>query len=154
MRRCAPLVILHCCVSRRARHGAGSQQLAAHLLEIFGGSALVLCMAGLYGLLAYVVSQRTRELGVRIALGASRAHLHWMVLRQAGGMLFAGVAVGMMLAFASGKLVARFLYGVSAHDGWTMVAAFALLMATGLLAAYLPARRAGHTDPMKALRAE
>jgi predicted permease len=132
----------------------GSQRLAAHLLEIFGGSALVLCMAGLYGLLAYVVSQRTRELGVRIALGASRAHLHWMVLRQAGVMLFAGLAVGMMLAFASGKLVGRFLYGVSAHDGWTMVAAPALLMATGLLAAYLPARRAAHTDPMKALRSE
>jgi ABC-type antimicrobial peptide transport system permease subunit len=132
----------------------GSQRLAAHLLEIFGGSALVLCMAGLYGLLAYVVSQRTRELGVRIALGANRANLLWMVLRQAGVMLFAGVAIGAGLSFASGKLVARFLYGVSVHDGWTMVAAPALLVATGLLAAYLPARRAANTDPMEALRAE
>lgn len=132
----------------------GSQRLAAHLLEIFGGCALVLCMAGLYGLLAYVVSQRTRELGVRIALGARRANLQWMVLRQAGGMLLAGGVVGIGLAFASGKLVGRFLYGVSAHDRWTMVAAPALLLVTGLIAAYLPARRAANVDPMQALRAE
>jgi predicted permease len=132
----------------------GSQRLAAHLLEIFGASALVLCMAGLYGLLAYVVSQRTRELGVRIALGASRGNLLWMVIRQAGVMLLAGLVIGAGLSFASGKLVARFLYGVSVHDGWTMVAAPALLVATGLLAAYLPARRAANTDPMEALRAE
>jgi len=132
----------------------GSRRLAAHLLEIFGASALVLCMAGLYGLLAYVVSQRTRELGVRIALGASRGALLWMVIRQASGMLVAGVVVGMGLAFASGKLVGRFLYGVSEHDVWTMVAAPALLLAVGLIAAYLPARRAARVDPMEALRTE
>jgi predicted permease len=132
----------------------GSQRLAAHLLEFFGGSALVLCMAGLYGLLAYVVSQRTRELGVRIALGARRADLHWMVLRQAGGMLAAGGAVGIGLALTSGKLMSRFLYGVSAHDAWTMILAPVLLFATGLVAAYLPARRAAHIDPMQALRGE
>ena len=132
----------------------GSQRLAAHLLEIFGGSALVLCMAGLYGLLAYLVSQRTRELGVRIALGARRGNLVWMVLRQAGVMLVAGIALGTGLAFAAGKLVDRFLYGVSAHDAWTLAAAPALLLAVGLLAAYLPARRAASVDPMEALRAE
>ncbi len=132
----------------------GSQRLAAHLLEIFGGSALVLCMAGLYGLLAYVVSQRTRELGIRIALGASRGNLLWMVMRQAGVMLIAGVAVGMGLAFASGKLVGRFLYGVRANDPWTMIAAPTLLLFVGFIAAYLPARRAATLDPMEALRAE
>ena len=132
----------------------GSQRLAAHLLEIFGGAALVLCMAGLYGLLAYVVSQRTRELGVRIALGADRGDLLWMVIRQAGTMLLAGVAVGVGFALASGKLVSRFLYGVSAHDGWTMVGAPLLLLAVGLLAAYLPARCAASVDPMEALRSE
>lgn len=131
-----------------------SQRLAAHLLEIFGGSALVLCMAGLYGLLAYVVSQRTRELGVRIALGASRGNLLWMVIRQAGIMLLTGVAVGMGLVLASGKLVSRFLYGVSPRDGWTMIAAPMLLLVVGLVAAYLPARRAADVDPMEALRAE
>lgn len=141
-------------MDRMVEDSYGSQRLAAHLLEIFGGCALVLCMAGLYGLLAYVVSQRTRELGVRIALGASRGALLWMVLRQAGGMLLVGVAAGMGLAFASGKLVGRFLYGVSAHDAWTMIAAPALLLVVGLVAAYLPARRATSTDPMEALRAE
>jgi predicted permease len=132
----------------------GSQRLAAHLLEIFGGSALLLCIAGLYGLLAYAVAQRTRELGVRIALGASRGALVWMVLRQAGVMLLIGVAAGICLALASRKLVSGFLYGVSAHDGWTLAGSALLLLACGMLAAYLPARRAANVDPMEALRAE
>jgi predicted permease len=132
----------------------GSQRLAAHLLEIFGGSALVLCMAGLYGLLAYVVSQRTRELGVRIALGASRSNLLWMVMRQAGVMLIAGAAAGTGLSLLSGKLVGRFLYGVRADDPSTMIAAPVLLLVVGVVAAYLPARRAASVDPMEALRAE
>lgn len=132
----------------------GSQRLAAHLLEIFGGSALLLCIAGLYGLLAYVVAQRTRELGLRIALGARRANLLWLVMRQAGAMLLIGVAAGTGLALASGRLVRGYLYGVSAHDGWTLAGAAALLMASGLLAAFLPARRAASVDPMQALRTE
>ena len=132
----------------------GSQRLAAHLLEIFGGCALLLCVAGLYGLLAYVVSQRTRELGVRIALGASRGALLWMVIRQAGVMLVAGVAVGIGLTLASGNIVSRFLYGVSPRDGWTMIGAPALLLVVGLAAAYIPARRAASVDPIEALRTE
>lgn len=132
----------------------GSQTLAAHLLEIFGGAALLLCVAGLYGLLAYVVSQRTRELGVRIALGAQRGDLLWLVMRQAGVMLLAGVAAGTGMALAGGRLVQSFLYGVSAHDGWTLAGAALLLLGSGLVAAYLPARRAAGVDPMRALRAE
>ena len=132
----------------------GSQRLAAHLLEIFGSCALLLCVAGLYGLLAYVVTQRTRELGVRIALGAQRGNLLWLVLRQAGGMLVLGVAAGSGLAWASSRLVRGFLYGVQAHDGWTLAGAAVLLFLSGMLAAYLPARRASHVDPMRALRAE
>jgi predicted permease len=132
----------------------GSQRLAAHLLEIFGGSALLLCVAGLYGLLAYVVTQRTRELGVRIALGAQRGNLQWLVMRQAGAMLLAGVAAGAALALASGRVLRGFLYGVTAHDGWTLVGAAALLSASGLVAAYLPARRAAYVNPAEALRGE
>src|SRR5262249_47122474 len=95
-----------------AEDSYGSQRLAAHLLELFGAAALVLCMAGLCGLLAYVVSQRTREIGLRVALGARRADLIWMVLRQAALMLGAGVVAGTALALAAGRLVSRFLYGV------------------------------------------
>jgi ABC-type antimicrobial peptide transport system permease subunit len=132
----------------------GSQRLAAHLMEIFGGSALLLCVTGLYGLLAYVVTQRRREFGVRIALGAKRAHLLWFVMRQAGVMLLAGVAVGTGLALASGRLVRGFLYGVNAHDGLTIAGSAVLLLACGFLAAYLPACRAAGVNPMEALRAE
>ena len=132
----------------------GSQRLAAHLLEVFGGSALLLCVAGLYGLLAYVVSQRTRELGLRIALGAQRGNLLWLVLRQASGMLLAGVAVGLVLAWVAGRLVRGFLYGVQAHDAWTLAGAAVVLFASGMVAAYVPAQRAAEVNPMEALRAE
>jgi predicted permease len=132
----------------------GSQRLAAHLLEIFGGSALLLSVAGLYGLLAYVVTQRTREMGLRIALGAQRSNLLWLVMRQAGAMLLTGLAVGTGLALAAGRFARGFLYGVSAHDGWTLAAAVVFLFASGMAAAYLPARRAARINPMEALRAE
>jgi predicted permease len=132
----------------------GSQRLAAHLLEIFGGSALLLSIAGLYGLLAWVVAQRTREMGVRIALGAPRGNLLWLVMREAGGMLLAGAAAGIALAWISSRLVGSYLYGVSAHDGWTLAGAAVLLCACGMIAAYVPARRAAKVDPIVALRAE
>lgn len=132
----------------------GSQRLAAHLLEGFGGAALLLCVGGLYGLLAYVVAQRTHELGIRIALGAPRGNLLWLVMQQAGAMLLVGVAAGVVLAWLSARFVGSFLYGVSAHDGWTLTSAAALVCGCGLLAAYIPARRAARVDPMAALRAE
>ena len=132
----------------------GNQQLAARLLEIFGGTALVLCIAGIYGLLAYLVMQRTRELGIRIALGAQRVRLMAMVMRQAGGMLIAGLAVGLLLAYATNRVVATLLYGVRPHDPWTMAAVTLILLVAGLAAAYIPARRAAAVDPMVALRSE
>jgi predicted permease len=132
----------------------GSQQLTARLLEIFGGTALVLCIAGIYGLLAYLVTQRTRELGIRIALGAQRTRLMAMVLRQAGGMLMAGLAAGLLLAYATSRLVSTLLYGVKPHDPWTMTAVALILLMGGLAAACIPARRAAGVDPMVALRSE
>ena len=115
---------------------------------------MLLCLAGLYGLLRYTVTQRTREMGVRIALGAQRSDVVSLVMRQAGIMLLAGLALGSALALASARLIQSFLYGVTAHDGWTLVCAAALLLVSGLSAAYLPARRAASVDPVKALRTE
>jgi predicted permease len=132
----------------------GSQRLAAHLLEIFGGTALFLCVAGLYGSLAYVVAQRTREIGVRMALGAQRRHALWLVLRQAGFLVTAGVLIGMVLAVAAARFVRGFLYGVAAHDVGTLIVVAVVLLISGGLAAYLPARRAAKVNPIEALRAE
>jgi predicted permease len=132
----------------------GSQMLAAHLLEIFAASALLLCIAGLYGLLVYVVSQRTREMGVRFALGAQRGDVIWLVMRQAGLLVITGVVLGLALAFASTRFIRSYLYGVSAHDTWTLTAVAVLLLLSGAVAAYLPARRAAQVNPVEALRAE
>jgi predicted permease len=132
----------------------GSQALAAHLLEIFAASALLLCVAGLYGLLAYIVSQRTREMGVRFALGAQRTDVVWLIMRQAGVLVIAGVAIGLALAFASTRFIRSYLYGVSARDAWTLAAVAIVLIVSGAVAAYLPARRAAQVNPVEALRAE
>jgi ABC-type antimicrobial peptide transport system permease subunit len=101
-----------------------------------------------------VVKQRMLEMGVRIALGAQRTYLLWLVMRQAGALLVTGLAVGTGLALAAGRLVQGFLYGVGAHDGWTLAAAVVFLFASGMVAAYLPARRAARVNPMEVLRAE
>ena len=132
----------------------GSQQLAARLLEIFGGAALLLCVSGIYGLLAFLVSQRTRELGVRVALGAQRSQVISLVMKQAVWMLLAGTAAGVLLAYLSSRVLQTLLYGVRPHDPWTLGAVTVVLLSGGLTAAYFPARRAARVDPMQALRTE
>ena len=132
----------------------GSQQLAARLLIVFGGSALLVCITGIYGLLAYLVAHRTKELGLRIALGAQRGDVMWLVLRQAGWMLIAGSTLGLILAYMTSLLLRTFLYNITAHDPWTMGAVTALLISGGLAASYIPARRAAMLNPIDALRTE
>lgn len=132
----------------------GNQQIIARLLVCFGGSALLLCLSGLYGLLTQVVTQRTREIGVRIALGARREQVVWLVLRQAGGMLAAGAAAGLLLSWFAGRLVEGFLYGVRPHDVLTLGAVAVLLAGSGLAAGAVPALRAASIDPVEALRTE
>jgi predicted permease len=132
----------------------GSQTLAAHLLELFGGTALLLCITGLYGLLSYVVAQRTREIGLRIALGASRRQALWLVFRHAGALVLSGVGIGMVLAAASARFVSVFLYGVAEHDLWTLLIVALVLIMSGSAAAFFPARRAALVNPIEALRAE
>jgi len=132
----------------------GDQRMAARLLQVFGGSALLLCVAGLYGLLAYLVTQRTQELGVRLALGAQREQVIWLVMRQAWWILLTGSVIGLTVSFLSSRMLASFLYGVKTHDALTLGAASLLLLGIGLAAAYVPARRAARLDPMQALRTE
>jgi predicted permease len=132
----------------------GNQQLAAELLEIFAGSALLLCVAGIYGLLAYLVAQRTREMGLRIALGAQRWDVMGLVLRQAAWMLAAGLGIGLGVAYVASRGLGTFLYEVKPNDPWTLGAVTLLLLLSGLAAAYWPARRAARVDPMEALRTE
>jgi predicted permease len=132
----------------------GSQQLAARLLIVFGGSALLVCITGIYGLLAYLVAHRTKELGLRIALGAQRSQVMGLVLRQAGWMLIAGSCLGLALAYVTSLLLRTYLYDITAHDPWTMATVTLLLVVGGLAASYFPARRAAQVDPMEALRTE
>ncbi len=132
----------------------GSETLAARLLWIFAIAAVLIAAAGLYGLLSYSVTQRTREIGVRLALGAQREDVLRMVLRQASRLLIAGLLIGILAAYFATKLVRSFLYGVAQHDFPTIAAVSALLLAVGLVASYIPARRAASIDPMQALRSE
>lgn len=132
----------------------GSQTLAARLLAMFGLAALLIAVAGIYGLLSYSVSQRTREFGVRLALGAPQRHVHWMVLRHALLLLGIGIAAGIGLAVAASSVMRAFLYDFRGYDVFTVFAVAAILAVCGLAASYLPARRAAGVDPMVALRSE
>jgi len=132
----------------------GDRRLASHLLEVFASSALLLCVVGLYGILTYVVTQRTRELGVRLALGAQKRQLIWLVMRRAVVILISGSVIGLALSFVTTRLISNMMYGVRPYDALTMICATVLLVITGLFASYIPARRAANADPMQILRAE
>jgi ABC-type antimicrobial peptide transport system permease subunit len=131
-----------------------SETLAARLLGIFGIAALAIAVAGIYGLLSYSVSQRTRELGVRIALGAQRKDVLWLVLKRACVLLGIGIAIGIAVSWMTGGILRSFLYGLHGYDALTVLAVALALGICGIAASYLPARRAASTDPMEALRTE
>jgi predicted permease len=133
----------------------GNQVLAARLLSLFALTGLMIAVAGIYGLLAYSVSQRTRELGVRLALGAQREAILWLVLRHALVLLGIGVILGAIISVGSGKLLTSFLvYKLNGFDAFVAISVAILLGLCGLIASYLPARRAASIDPVVALRTE
>ena len=122
------------------------------LLAVFAAVALLLAVIGLYGVLSFVVSQRRREIGVRMALGAGRKDVQRMVLRQGGLLAVVGLALGVVIALALGRVIASQLHGVGAADVATLAGVTLLLAATSLLASWVPARRAAQVDPQVALR--
>jgi predicted permease len=124
------------------------------LLAIAAAVALLLGTVGIYGVISYVVGQRTREIGVRMALGARREEISRMVLREGLGIILAGVAAGLAAALAATRLMAALLYGVSPTDPWTFAAVPLLLVAVALLASWVPAQRASSVDPLEAIRHE
>ena len=124
------------------------------LVAIFSATALLLALAGIYGVLAYSVERRTRELGVRIALGATAANVMRLVLRQAVMTTLAGIAIGAVAAFGLTRLMQSMVFEISTTDPVTYAGIAALLLAAALAAAGIPARRATRVDPMAALRTE
>jgi predicted permease len=130
------------------------ERLMALLSGAFGLSALFLVCVGLYGVMARWSAERTGEIGVRMALGATTAGVQWMVMRQGLGLVLFGVAVGLPLAMVAARLLRTLLFGIAPVDLVTLAAAFLALVAVALVAVYLPARRASRIDPLVALRCE
>lgn len=131
-----------------------TDRIIALLSTFFGGLALLLASIGLYGLMSYAVERRTSEIGVRMALGAQRATVRTLILKDVMGLVVAGLAIGIPVAWASSRLVSGMIFGVAVDDPFTVALASAILIAVAALAGYLPARRASMIDPIAALRAE
>jgi putative ABC transport system permease protein len=132
----------------------GRSRFSAQLLALFAALALALAAVGLYGVMSYAVNLRTRELGLRAALGAEPAGLLALVLRQGLRLTLLGIGLGLAGALALTRLLASLLYGVDASDPVTFAAIALLLAAVAGLACYLPARRAARMEPLVALRYE
>ena len=141
-------------VTARLETSLVQERLMATLASAFGVLALALASVGLYGVLAYTVVRRTNEIGIRVALGAARSQVIALVMSSAIRMLALGVAFGLAAAWAASRVISSMLFGLTANDPTTIAVALTVLLVTGLLAAYLPARRATRIQPLVALRCE
>ena len=141
-------------LARQVDRSITSQTLVAQLSTFFGVLAVFLACIGIYGLMSYAVSRRTNEIGVRLALGARRSSLLWMVMRESLTLVMIGLVAGLGAALAATRVVASQLYGLKPHDPTTVAVAMCLLLAVAAFASFVPARRASQVDPMAALRYE
>jgi putative ABC transport system permease protein len=133
---------------------SASRRFQTSLVAVFAVIALFLALVGLYGLMAYSVSRRTHEVGIRMALGAQRSDVILLVLGKAALLLALGLVFGLVASWFATRAVQAFLFGVGRHDPITILSVCALLAVSGLIAAIIPARRAASIDPMQALRTE
>ncbi len=131
-----------------------NERMLATLAGAFAALAILLTIVGLYGVIAFVVTRRTREIGIRLALGASRSSTVWLILRDSAIMVAGGVALALPAVWSLGRLIESQLFGVQAMDAITIVAAVALVALVALAASALPTRRASSINPMEALRYE
>jgi ABC-type antimicrobial peptide transport system permease subunit len=129
-----------------------AERLIGRLCLAFGVIALLLAAIGLYGVLSYGVAQRTGEIGIRMALGATRSDVLSLVVRQSLVVVAGGIAVGLLLALAGARFIRTFLYGLTTTDAGTLLGATTVLLMAAAIAAYIPARRAARVDPVVALR--
>jgi ABC-type antimicrobial peptide transport system permease subunit len=130
------------------------ERMFMRLLVLFGGFAVLLACIGLHGVTSYAVARRTSEIGIRMALGARRSQVLWLILRQVVVLALAGVALGLPIAFSASPVVGSMLYGLAPRDAMTMAGAALVLVAVALAAAWLPVRRAVAVDPTIALRVD
>jgi ABC-type antimicrobial peptide transport system permease subunit len=136
------------------RYSSGNYQMIAELVTVLGLIGLTLTIVGLYGFLAFRVARRRREIGIRMALGASREATALLVLRETARLVVFGLLIGLALSVGAGRLEQSMLFGVKPLDAFSLLAAFAILLAAVAAAAWLPARRAASVEPMQALRTE
>jgi putative ABC transport system permease protein len=141
-------------MEQRIYERTAAKRIMTVVMGVFAGIALLLAGMGLYAVMAYAVSQRTHEIGVRLALGAPRRNILRLILGQGLRLALAGMALGMAGALALTRFMASLLYGVSARDALTFILASSTLVGAALLACWLPARRATRVDPMIALRCD
>jgi len=141
-------------IDQRLSDSLVMDRMIADLSVAFGILAIVLVSVGLYGVMAYATSRRTNEIGIRIALGAQRRGILWLILRESLLLVLIGAAIGVLLVFAAGKWISSLLFGLQPADPMTLTFAIALMFAVGVLASYIPAQRATRVDPMVALRQE